>query len=95
MPGRKGELYRRVHEVLFYIWDPIGVSDEPCARGEYRGYVPQIHRLLETTDDAAAISARLAEIMTAHMELGPDRELCDRTADLLLGHKYPVREGLA
>lgn len=95
MPSHKDELYRRVDEVLFYVWDPIGVSDEPCARGEYRSYVPQIQRLVETSDDVVPISARLAEIMRAQMELAVDKDLCDKTADLLLRHKYAVKEGLA
>jgi len=33
------ELKNRNDEVLYYIWDPIGVSDEPCARIEYTAYV--------------------------------------------------------
>lgn len=45
----KGELQRRVDEVLFYVWDPIGVSDEPFARGEYESYVPGIATLVEKT----------------------------------------------
>jgi len=32
------ELEQRVDEVLFYVWDPIGVSDTPAARGEYSSY---------------------------------------------------------
>ena len=32
------ELYRRVDEVLHYLWDPIGVAGIPEARDEYYGY---------------------------------------------------------
>jgi hypothetical protein len=42
------ELRRRVDEVLYYIWDPIGVSDQPYARGEYEGYVPKVLQLCPT-----------------------------------------------
>lgn len=45
------ELKNRVDEVLFYIWDPIGVSHEPCARWEYKSYIPQVLRLIEQNDD--------------------------------------------
>ena len=38
------ELYRRVDEVLHYIWDPIGVAGAPMARDEYYAYLPQIFR---------------------------------------------------
>ncbi len=90
------ELLRRVDEVLFYVWDPIGVSDEPCARAEYEEYVPQILGLVETQDDPALISSRLAEIERDCMGTKePDTKHCDSVADLLLRHKRAVREGLA
>ncbi len=56
---KENELYRRTHEVLHYIWDPVGVSDEPRARDEYQGYLPQFfhkssikqhHKLLLTIE---------------------------------------------
>jgi CubicO group peptidase (beta-lactamase class C family) len=40
------ELYRRVDEVLHYLWDPIGISDVPEARDEYHGYLPHVFSLL-------------------------------------------------
>jgi hypothetical protein len=27
------ELYRRVDEVLYYVWEPIGVASSPAAHG--------------------------------------------------------------
>lgn len=36
------ELDKRIDEVLFYVWDPIGVSDIPEARGEYSSYTMTI-----------------------------------------------------
>jgi hypothetical protein len=32
----------RIGEVLHYIWDPIGVSDQPGARDEYDSYIPYV-----------------------------------------------------
>jgi hypothetical protein len=40
MPKDK-ELYRRIDEVVHYLWDPIGVSDVPEARDEYHSYLPE------------------------------------------------------
>ncbi|MGZ3735280.1 MAG: hypothetical protein ACXVC0_09980 [Bdellovibrionota bacterium] len=40
------EIYRRVDEVLHYLWDPIGVSDSPEARDEYQGYLPKIYAMI-------------------------------------------------
>jgi hypothetical protein len=41
------ELYRRVDEVLHYIWDPIGVCGIPEARDEYNSYLPQVFSMLK------------------------------------------------
>ena len=32
------ELLDRIGEVLYYLWDPIGVSQIPAARNEYDSY---------------------------------------------------------
>lgn len=89
------ELEGRVNEVLFYVWDPIGVSHEPCARGEYDSYVPQVLKLLVQDERQESISAHLAEIVKDAMGLVPDRKQCDHTAELLLKHKRAIRKGLA
>ena len=36
------ELFSRVDEVVHYVWDPIGVAQEPWARDEYNSYLSQI-----------------------------------------------------
>jgi hypothetical protein len=89
------ELERRVDEVLYYIWDPIGVSDQPCAREEYGSYVPYVLQLVEHSDDADLISADLANIVRANMGLSPDTAQCDRAANMLLRHKWAVQQGLS
>ncbi|MHC4278395.1 MAG: hypothetical protein ACYSTI_13920 [Planctomycetota bacterium] len=89
------ELQRRVDEVLYYVWDPIGVSDEPYARGEYDGYVPQVFKLVSENDNIEPISAYLADIATTRMGLSADRKRCNYAAELLLKHKEAIKEGLA
>jgi hypothetical protein len=89
------ELSKRVDEVLFYIWDPIGVQPEPCARSEYEGYVPKICQLVEENDTIGPISAHLASIVREAMEINPDKTHCDEVAELLLDHKRAIQEGLA
>ena len=58
MPGMSGEdLYRRIGEVLHYVWDPIGVSGYPEARDEYDMYLPQVFSLAirgASADETAA-----------------------------------------
>ena len=89
------ELRKRVDEVLFYVWDPIGVSHEPFARGEYESYVPKVLQLLEQNDNIEPISSHLTEIIRDQMALSPDKKHCDYTAELLLKHKQAIKEGCA
>ena len=46
LSDKQKALYRRVDEVLHYVWDPIGISDTPEARNKYHGYLPRIFNLL-------------------------------------------------
>ncbi|UCF43739.1 MAG: hypothetical protein JSV99_02075 [Planctomycetota bacterium] len=86
------ELHRRVDEVLFYVWDPIGVNGEPLARGEYESYVPQVVKLVEANDDIRAISKHLAKIVSSRMGMSPNKKQCDYAAEMLLRHKKAVIE---
>ena len=56
------ELFKAVDEVLFYIWDPIGVSDQPYARDEYSSYVSNIFSLLLTSENGLEVKNKLIEI---------------------------------
>jgi hypothetical protein len=89
------ELRRRVDEVLYYVWDPIGVSEAPFARGEYEGYVPKVLQLVVDNDDIEPISAHLADIIRTSMGLSPNIPRCDDTATILLQHKRAIKEGCA
>ena len=90
------ELSRRVDEVLFYIWDPIGVADEPYARSEYESYVPKVRQLVEQNDDIKPISSHLAEIARDQMGLSKENNKhCDYVAELLLKHKQAIKDGCA
>ncbi len=90
-----GELQRRVDEILYYVWDPIGVSNEPLARGEYDSYVPLVFKLVLENDNIEPISEHLANIATSQMGLPADRKRCDHAAKLLLKHKKAIKEGFA
>lgn len=89
------ELSRRIDEVLFYVWDPIGVADEPCARGEYVSYVPMVRKLVDQNDDIKPISSHLTDIERENMGLSPNKKQCDYTAELLLRHKQAIKKGYA
>ncbi len=49
------ELYRRIDEVVHYIWDPIGISETPEARDEYQGYLTAIYGRVKAGDMDAIV----------------------------------------
>lgn len=89
------ELMHRVDEVLFYIWDPIGVRDVPEARAEYRSYVPRILEMLQSDRAADDVADALDQITTEQMGLGSDRKHSLEIAAILKHHKTAIDEGLA
>lgn len=86
------ELGQRVDEALFYVWDPIGVSDAPSARDEYSGYALRATGMLLQSADTQALADFLLEVESVAMGLTPDTARALRVADLLLVWKAAVRE---
>jgi hypothetical protein len=84
-----------VDEVLFYLWDPIGIGGEPKARDEYSGYVPQIVGLLRDERAASDIARRLSEITATQMGMSKDAKRDLAVAELLLDWKRLLREKYA
>jgi len=87
------ELYRRVDEVLYYVWDPIGVSCCPAARDEYQRYLPKVLALLQGDVGAPAVAAHLDEVAKARMGLEARPEHSMRIAELLLDWKTVIYSG--
>jgi hypothetical protein len=89
MQTRDAELYQRVDEVLFYLWDPIGVSDlatgEPSVRDEYKSYVPQVYEATAQGKSKEYIASMLSRIEKKLMGLEPNQEHCAQVAELILG----------
>jgi hypothetical protein len=78
------ELYRRVDEVMHYVWDPISVSDMPMARDEYESYVPQVVRLLNENANEEQIASYLNEIVTERMGLQSNLDATSDVVSVLL-----------
>jgi hypothetical protein len=53
---RDEELYRRVDEVLHYVWDPIGVSTMAMGRNEYYMYLPEVFAMVTRDVNAERIA---------------------------------------
>lgn len=70
------ELYRRVDEVLHYLWDPIGVYGIPEGRDDYNSYLPHVFSLLVHHAPEREIIDFLVNTETQTMELpGTERAL--------------------
>lgn len=89
------ELEKRVDEVLYYVWDPIGVNDQPYARAEYRSYVTSVLGYLKHNKSASEIADRLCKIESDRMGLSPNQSNAMETAKILIEHKEAIEEGCA
>jgi len=91
----ENELERRVDEVLFYLWDPVGVKDHVVARAEYRSYVPSVLAAVNTGEHHA-IASLLIDIQTKQMGISLKAfDVNNRIATLLLEHKVAIDNGHA
>ena len=88
------ELEKRVDEVLFYFWDPIGVNDVIAARAEYRSYVSAVLGHVEQ-DSKEELALFLDSLVTSNMGFSPEEGLSLKAAELLLEHKRCIEQGLA
>src|SRR3954447_12365351 len=65
---------QELRELLFWRWDPIGVSGSfPNARDEYDAYAPRVAALLRGGASAEAIDAHLEQVAVERMGLAPGR----------------------
>jgi hypothetical protein len=82
LPPDQKELYRRVDEVLHYLWDPVGVAAVPEARDEYYSYLPRVFSLLTTDAPPEDIISFLVTTQTDAMGVGSSGA-CDRAAEVV------------
>ena len=87
------ELERRVDEVLFYIWDPFNLKDEPFARADYRMYVSEVLNSLESNKTPEEIMNLLIDIVENRMGLKIKHEDALTISHLLLRHKNAINSG--
>ena len=63
------EFYKRIEEILYYKWDPIGISDSAWPRDEYQSYLPQVFKRALAGGSPHPIAAYLGQIRTEYMGL--------------------------
>jgi len=76
-------LYKKIDDILWFDWDPIGVSDI-APRDEYQSYVPEIFGLVKANADRQEIAKRLFKLETDNMGMGGTIEKCLVIADKIL-----------
>jgi hypothetical protein len=88
-PGREPEedsmreLVRRCGEVLFYVWDPAGVSPCPDVRDEYDSYAVRLAGHLQMGADEDRVMEILAEIEKKWFGMETDERVVREIAALL------------
>ena len=70
-------------EIIHYIWDPIGVADEPGARDEYYGYLPQIEKSVIDGRSVEFVAHLLGEIAQKRMGLPANKQHNQHVAELI------------
>lgn len=74
LPPDQLEVYKRIDEILWTDWDPIGVTGIEQARDEYYGYLPEVFRMLLEGATSSEIAAYLQQVTTQTMGLSSTLE---------------------
>lgn len=86
------DLYRRLDEVLHYVWDPIGIAGVPAARDEYYSYLPQVFELVKSRAEPAEIANCLGSITSKRMGLAANHKHDLKIAEILLDWREMILE---
>jgi hypothetical protein len=75
------ELYKRIDEILWNDWDPIGVSGSSDGRDEYYAYLPHVFRMALKNTAPSSIAEYLNNVAANRMGLNlpMERHLSLRT----------------
>ena len=90
LPPDQLELYKRIDEILFYKWDPIGISDSDWARDEYQSYLPRVFNMAMEYKSPEKIAEYLTEVTTESMGLSAAKEHDLTIAKLIMEVKESI-----
>lgn len=83
LTSEQSKLYKRIDEILWEDWDPIGVNDHENIRDEYQSYVPKAFRLALEDSEVFELANYLNRIATENMGLQSNLEHCTEIAELI------------
>ena len=78
------ELLQRIDEVLYYLWDPLGVAREPRSRQEYSAFVSEVFAAILDDADEQRLMELLLLLETEFLGLGPRSSQARRIAEALV-----------
>ena len=78
------ELLQRIDEVLYYLWDPLGVAREPQSRQEYSAFVSEVFAAILDDADEQRLMELLLLLETEFLGLGPRPSQARRIAEVLV-----------
>ena len=87
------KLFERVDEVLFYMWDPLGMSYEPACRDEYSSYVEKIYQMLIDGKFEQELAQHLTWLCENEMETETTKQHCLKTAEYLANCRTWILQG--
>ncbi len=86
------DLKRITDEILYYIWDPLGISPSPQARDEYSSCaLGAFARLVDDCNEHQVIEY-LSRMQVELYEINPNKEKDLEVSRLLLGAKSWIFE---
>lgn len=77
-------IYKKIDEILWQDWDPIGINDMSDARDEYDGYVSQLFNLKKSGSSKEEIAKCLFKIEKERIGLGGSLDSCLKIADKII-----------
>lgn len=93
LPPDQMSLYRRIDEILFYVWDPIGISRTDWARDEYQAYLPRVFRMVVDQAPTKEVADYLITIEADHMGL-ERRDGIEKRTEEVVALPFEVRDSL-
>lgn len=78
------ELYKKIDEILWQDWDPIGINHKENIRDEYYGYIPQVFSLKIQGANNKKIADYLYEIETKNIGTNGNKQNCEFVAKKII-----------
>lgn len=78
------EIFQRLDEILFYQWDPIGISYSNGVRHEYEAYLPQLLYIAFTDRSVKAVMSYLDYAAAEWIGLAVKQEKLEEIAEMII-----------